>query len=174
LGIDPSFASFTPAAQSLAHTLSQTQEEAAAALSKTKRSMKEQADKHMSQKTYDTGDQVWLDAKHLHSTRPSHKLDFLCYGLFKVIKKVRTTSYWLDLPPMWKIHNVVHMSLLSPFTGPTFDIQCLLPPPEPVVYDNEQPEYKVEAILRHKGPCNKWQYLVHWKGYCYSTTIHIL
>ena len=49
----------------------------------------------------------------------------------------------------------------EPVSTVAFGIQRLPPPPEPVVYNDKQPEYKVEAILRHKGPQNKQQYLIH-------------
>ena len=56
-----------------------------------------------------------------------------------------------------------HASLLSPYHstesyGPSF------PSLPPDIIDDEE-EYKVEAILSHKGPNACRQYLTTWKGY---------
>jgi len=36
-----------------------------------------------------TGDNIWLEAKNIHSNRPSKKLDQKRYGLFKIFKNIR-------------------------------------------------------------------------------------
>ena len=73
--------------------------------------------------------------------------------------------YQLELPPQWKIHNVFHTSLLTPYTetdlhGPNY----LQPPPDIV---EGEPEFEVERILksRRMGKNKTLQYLIRWKGY---------
>jgi hypothetical protein len=53
------------------------------------------------------------------------------YRPFKVAAQISKVAYKLQLPPSWKIHNVFHTSLLTPYKkmsqhGPNF----LEPPPD--------------------------------------------
>ena len=54
------------------------------------------------------------------TTRPSKKLDYKKMGPFKIIKKVGTSSYKLDLPASMAIHNTFHISLLEPYENNKF------------------------------------------------------
>ena len=74
-------------------------------------------------------------------------------------------TYRLDLPETWKIHNVFHASLLTPYHemaehGPNY----LQPPPDII---DDAPEWEVEKIIKTHtfGHWKKKQYLVRWKGY---------
>jgi hypothetical protein len=76
--------------------------------------------------------------------------------------------YQLELLSEWKIHNVFHASLLSPYMetnahGPNY----VHPPPDLV---RGEQEYEVERIInhRHTGQGKKLQYLIKWKGYLES------
>src|SRR5882762_557543 len=116
-------------------------------------------------KPYKEGEQVWLDARNLRTTHPTHKLRPKRYGPFAITKVLSHVAYQLELPPTWKIHNVFHASYLSPFKetteyGPNF----LEPPPEMV---DGEPEWEVEQIvgMRLFGPKKIKQYRIHWKGY---------
>jgi hypothetical protein len=87
------------------------------------------------------------------------------YGPFSVAAQISHVAYRLDLPPSWKIHNVFHVSLLTPYKetpqhGPNF----LQPPPDII---NDTPEWEVEQILgsRTFGRWKKKQYRIRWKGY---------
>ena len=109
------------------------------------------------------GDKVWLEATHLHLHYPSRKLAPKYMGPFKITCILSPLIYQLKLPRTWKIHNVFHTSLLSPYHsteahGPSF----LEPPPN--VLDNKE-EYEVEAILSHNRPKSRRKYLTSWKGY---------
>ena len=85
------------------------------------------------------------------------------YGPFTVVAKILDVAYWLKLLNMWKIHNVFHTSLLTPYKetdrhGPNF----LEPPPD--LIDGEE-EWEIEKILGHRTYRKKKQYLIRWKGY---------
>ena len=71
-------------------------------------------------------------------------------------------NYRLKLPTNWRIHDIFHAALLTPYEetrahGPNYP----QPPPEIV---NGEPEWEVERIIRHKGT-KKRQYQVKWRGY---------
>ena len=65
------------------------------------------------------GDQVWLEAKNLNTTHPTAKLAPRRHGPFLVTAAISHVSYQLKLLTMWKIHNVFHASLLTPYKETT-------------------------------------------------------
>jgi hypothetical protein len=109
------------------------------------------------------GQKVWLEGKHLQTSHPTFKLRAKQFGPFPVICIVGQTSYQLELPPQWKIHDIFHASLLLPYKemlehGHNFEE----PPPD--LIDGE-PEWEVEAILGSRRQCHQLQYFIKWKGY---------
>ena len=84
---------------------------------------------------------------------------------FKITKVLSPITYQLQLPLSWKIHNVFHIDLLTPYNKTTMHGPNFIEPP-PDLIDGEE-EYKVETILdsRRYGRGRKLQYLVKWKGY---------
>jgi hypothetical protein len=112
------------------------------------------------------GSKVWLEATNLKlPSNLTPKLAPRQYGPFEVIAQISKVAYKLSLPSHWKIHNVFHASLLTPYRetqqhGPNF----LEPPPDII---EGEPEWEVERILRERtyGRWKKKQYLVRWKGY---------
>ena len=92
-----------------------------------------------------SGDMVWFLPRNVKTTRPSKKLDYQKMGPFKIIKKVGTGSYKLDLPASMTIHNTFHISLIEPYEDNKFSLQIKTPPP-PIEIDRE-PEYELEEII---------------------------
>ena len=64
---------------------------------------------------YKTGDQVWLEGCNLRIDRPSIKLAPKRHGPFKIKKVLSPITYQLELPPQWKIHDIFHVDLLTPY-----------------------------------------------------------
>jgi hypothetical protein len=94
---------------------------------------------------YKEGDQVWLEGTNLKTLYPTAKLGPKRYGPFRVTKQLSEAVYRLEIPRQWKVHNVFHTNLLTPYKetelhGPNFT----RPPPD--LIDGE-PEYEVEKIL---------------------------
>ena len=64
---------------------------------------------------YQLGDKVWLEGRNLTTTHPTAKLAPRRYSPFQITHVISHTSYQLKLPPQWKIHNVFHATLLTPY-----------------------------------------------------------
>lgn len=112
--------------------------------------------------TFVIGDNVWLLRKHIHTNRPSSKLDYRRLGPFEVLENYGLACK-LRLPSTMKIHPVFHVSLLesvSKLVSP----RASEPAPPPVVIEDHE-EWEVEAILDWKRLRRKLQYFVHWKGF---------
>ena len=108
------------------------------------------------------GDKVWLETTNLHMNRPK-KLQMRRTGPFEVEEVISHTAFHLHIPSQWKIHPVFHASLLTNYKetsehGPNF----LRLPPD--LIDGEE-EYKVEAVLGHRGRPGCRTFLIRWKGY---------
>lgn len=108
-------------------------------------------------------DKVWLLPRNITTSRPSRKLDHRRLGPFKIMQKIGSSAYRLELPRAMKIHNVFHVSLLEPYKPDTIPGRRQ-PPPPPTEVDNEQ-EYLVEHILDSRVRRNRLEYLVSWEGY---------
>ena len=105
--------------------------------------------------------------RHIQTTRPSTKLDFKRLGKFRILEKLSSHVYRLDLPLTMKVHPVFHISLLEPCgTDPL--IGQTQPPPPPIVVDNEE-EWEVEEILDSRLVGKTLKYLVRWLGYDHPT-----
>ena len=53
------------------------------------------------------------------------KLEPKCYGPFKILKQMSPAVYQVEIPKHWKIHNVFHANLITPYKetelhGPNF------------------------------------------------------
>lgn len=112
---------------------------------------------------YQVGDEVWLSAKNIRTTRPTRKLDWKRLGRFKIKKTISPYAYELDLPASMKIHPVFHVSLLDPVNKDPVPGQ-ILPPPPPVEVEGEE-EFEIEEVLDSRMSRRKLQYLIKWRGY---------
>jgi hypothetical protein len=116
-------------------------------------------------KPYHEGDRVWLEATNLKTTHPTIKLASKRYGPFTIKRRISDVVFQLELPHQWKIHNVFHASLLTPYVetklhGPSY------PKPPPEITEGD-PEFEVEQIVgsRRIGKKKTLQYKIRWKGY---------
>lgn len=79
--------------------------------------MKQQADKHWSQRSFDVRDMVFLRlVPYQHQSLPKHyfhKLQPKFYGPFKVLAKVGSVAYKIDVRSTSKLHPVFHHLLLD-------------------------------------------------------------
>jgi hypothetical protein len=119
--------------------------------------------KSVPQPDLQVGEEVWLDARNLRTSRPARKLDYKRVGPFRVAEKVGTRSYRLDLPKTMRIHPVFHVSLLER-KRPDFIPGRAPSNPGPLVVAGED-EFEVEMVLDSKLERGKLFYFVHWKDY---------
>jgi len=93
------------------------------------------------------GDYVYLFSRNLHLKQPSAKLDFKKYRPFRIVKKIATSNFELDLPITMKVRTkVFYVSLLE--LAPK---KVLLEKKIEIEVDEE--EFDVEEVLdlRYKG-----------------------
>jgi hypothetical protein len=112
--------------------------------------------------TFKKGEKVWLEARNLKLPHLSKKIAPKKAGPFKISEVITPVTYRLHLPTGWRIHNVFHSSLLTPFKetnahGPSY------PTPIPDIIDGEE-EFKIEGILKHKIKSGKTHFLIRWKN----------
>src|ERR1700761_4986924 len=116
-------------------------------------------------KPYKEGDQVWIEGTNLKTVYPTAKLGPKRHGPFKILKQLSEAVYRVEIPRQWKIHNVFHANLITPYKetelhGPNFTR------PLPDLVDRGE-ECEVEKVIdaRQIGKKKKWHYLIKWKGY---------
>ncbi|KAF8751559.1 hypothetical protein RHS01_08346 [Rhizoctonia solani] len=148
-----------PEADTVADTLAREWKEAESALRMSKERM---ARSQGIIPEFSIGKKVWLDGKNVDLRTNSNKLDPKRLGPFKVIEKISSHAYRLELPETLKIHNVFYVGLLSKSHESPSQPFPEQPPPETI--EGEE-EYKVEQIIDSKRQRGKWFYLIKWKGY---------
>ncbi|KAF8761585.1 hypothetical protein RHS01_01289 [Rhizoctonia solani] len=99
-----------PEADTVADTLAREWKEAESALQMSKERM---ARSQGIIPEFSIGEKVWLDGKNVDLRTNSNKLDPKRLGPFKVIEKISSHAYRLELPETLKIHNVFYVGLLS-------------------------------------------------------------
>jgi len=109
------------------------------------------------------GDKLWLLPTNIRTTRPCKKLDYKKIGPFKILARIGTSAYKLDLPTPMKIHNTFHISLLELYNNNKLPSQPSEPPP-PIIIEGEL-EYELEEIVDSRLHYNKLQYRAKWTGY---------
>jgi len=141
--------------------LQQVQKDTGKALEQAAEDMKKFYDRHRIQAPeFELGQQVLLDNTHLSLNRPLRKLSEKRSGPFKIIQKVGTHTYRLELPQQWKnVHPVFHVSKLEPYHEDPSHPNHPRPPPD--IIEGEL-EWEVEKILDSKYAHQRLMYLVKW------------
>jgi len=80
------------------------------------------------------------------------------------LKDIGSGAFKLEHLEGWMIYNIFNKDLLTQCVEPKFQGQHKDPAPLPMII-NEEEEYEVEEVRKHRTQGRKTQYLVHWKGY---------
>jgi hypothetical protein len=128
--------------------------------------MKQQADKHRSDRQFSIGDYVFLKLHPYkqHSLRKTqfHKLLPKYYGPFKILDKIGAVAYQLELPNDAEIHNVFHVSQLklcyNPETAEAHSIPGFMTKPPARI-----PESILDRKMVKRGRVAATKVLVQWK-----------
>ena len=136
-----------PAVETRLHNLQKARNEAVAAHKLARHTMRNRFRSNFT--PYETGDKVWLEARNLKRNMTNPKFAPKREGPFKIKKVLSPLSYQLELPQSWKIHLVFHASLLTPYKeNKVHGINYPKPPPDLI---NNEEEYEIERILKHRG-----------------------
>ena len=130
--------------------------------------MKQQADQHRSEREFAIGDWVFLRLQpykqlSLKQQKKDNKLAPKYYGPYKVLQKIGSMPYKLELPPSSRIHPVFHVSCLKKVIGENIPVQKMLPELD------EEGKFilELEAVIetRTKQLRNRaiTEYLIQWK-----------
>ena len=123
------------------------------------------------------GDCVWLETTHLSTDRPSPKLDWKRIGPLTITERLGPLTYRVHLPPSYKIHDVFHISLLTPVKDDRIPGRTV-PAPEPITIiqkgDINTPEVTEQHHIMERYVDSRWiinaigewqfQFKVKWDG----------
>ena len=106
---------------------------------------------------------MWLLRRHIHTTRPSGKLDVPRLGPLSILEHIGSSAFRLALPYAIKIHPVYHVSLVEPHVANPFPGRVVVPPLAIQVDGVE--EFEVNSILDSRFRRRKLEYYEDWVGY---------
>jgi len=106
-----------PGAGLYKHWMQVTHQQARKGLEQTREERSKYYDRNARQQPdIKVGDLVMLNAKNIHTKRPTKKLSPTMHGPFKVLEvKQGEQAFKLERSPRWKIHPIFHVSLLQPY-----------------------------------------------------------
>jgi hypothetical protein len=94
--------------------------------------MKQQADQHRSERSFEVGDWVFLRLQpykqmSLKQDKKNNKLSPNYYGHYKVLQKIGTMAYKFEFPTSSRVHPGFHVSCLKKVIGDKIPVQTILP-----------------------------------------------
>ncbi|WVZ49037.1 LOW QUALITY PROTEIN: hypothetical protein U9M48_000419 [Paspalum notatum var. saurae] len=130
--------------------------------------MKLQADRGRVELQFQPGDFVLLKLQPYTQSsvvsRPYPKLAFKYYGPFKVLERVGSVAYKLELPSDAQVHPVFHVSQLKPYTPNYSPVFSELPVLTDLEARDAQPVAILDRRLVKKGNAAITQIRVAWSG----------
>ena len=139
-----------------------------------KAKQKHYADQRSTAKQFDVGERVMISTQNLKLVnQPSKKFCSRYVGPYKIIEKISSQAFKLDLPSNMKVHPVFHISLLKEFNSltPETEIPDNIPSSNDMIYGDDT--FFVHSIINHiianhpatyaKGPALLFR--VKWEGY---------
>ena len=131
--------------------------------------MKQQVDQHRSERSFDVGDWVFLRLQpykqmFLKQAKKHNKLSPKYYGPYKVLQKIGTMAYKLELPTASRLHRVFHVSCLKKVIGDKLPVQTILPELDKEGKIILEPEAITETRTQKLRNRSILVYLIKWKN----------
>ena len=131
--------------------------------------MKQQADQHRSEISFDIGDWVFLRLQSykqmsLKQAKKDNKLSPKYHGRYKVLQKIGSMAYKLELPASSWVHLVFHVSCLKKVIGENLPVKTIF-----IEHNKErklilEPEAATETRTRQLRNWSILEYLIKWKN----------
>jgi len=133
-------------------------------MTKARNRMKKIADRRRTEREFKEGDLVFLKLQPYRQIsvggRRPQKLSPLCYGPYKVLRKIGPVAYKLELPEEARIHPIFHISQLKEKVGRTTQVQHQVPHG---VEQMLEPELILERMMANREGKAVSEILVKWK-----------
>jgi hypothetical protein len=134
-------------------------------LNRAKHRMKKQSDQHRFERSFSVGDFVYLKLQPYVQTslapRSHQKLAFRFFGPFRILARVGSVAYKLELPSHSAIHLVFHVSQLKKAVGATHQVIPTLPSDFAI---HLAPEQILQTRTVTRGTSTIPQVLVKWNN----------
>jgi hypothetical protein len=130
--------------------------------------MKQQADQHRSERSFELGDWVFLRLQpykqmSLKQAKKDNKLSPKYYGPYKVLQKIGTMAYKLELPASSRVHPVFHVSCLKKVIGEKIPVQTIFPELDEEGKILLEPEAITNTRIRQLRNRSISDYLIKWR-----------
>jgi len=132
-------------------------------LNHAKQRMKKYADQHRSERHFEVNDWVFVKLQpYIQSSlsqRANQKLAFKYFGPYRVVARVGTMAYQLELPASSSVHLVFHVPQLKKFVGAQQTVTTH-PPSADVIWSIPERILQIRSVL--KGTHSISQGLIKW------------
>lgn len=166
LSLSPYLDTTNPEVSQLVQERMKTLELPKANLTEAQARMKFYADKHRVERSFEVGDEVYLKLQPYRqktvSYRKSSKLANKYYGPNRIIQKIGSHAYKLQLPTDAKVHNVFHVSLLKKKISPKVTSSSEIPEAPEFVSSALHPFKILNTRVLHLPEGNSTQVLIQW------------
>jgi hypothetical protein len=131
--------------------------------------MKQQVDQHRKERKFKVGDWVFLRLEPykqipLKQQKKDNKLTPKYYGPYKVLQRIGSMAYKLELPPSSRVHPVFHVSCLKKVIENKIPVQFVLPELNEEGKIILEPETILETRIKQLRNRAITEYLVKWKN----------
>ena len=120
-------------------------------LNLTQNQMKQQAYQHYSEWSFNVGDWEFLRVQpykqmSLKNTNKDNKLSPKYYGPYKVLQRIGSMAYKLELPASSRVHPLFHVFYLKKVIGDKLPVQTMLPELDEEGKIISEPEEIIELV----------------------------